>query len=232
MELDIAELRRMTNALRLGRRFALPDTDQPYRPASPHPLQCLRTLAGRWHSGSRSPLYAFASTGRLHHTPTLDRDTYLGEIAHARADLEGLPAAYRDPVLARAQLDLLHEFFSTHAINAPAPHLDPDRTTLYRPGTGQWGVFDVDEGLLRIAPTWSQARDWAIDHTGISVDWERHHTKGTKAYEYVFLCDGEAVANLHIVALDHAPMHGFPTAEAPAYPYADDPHEEPHDPDA
>jgi hypothetical protein len=88
-----------------------------------------------------------------------------------------------------------------------------------------WLVHDVDDGVLRVAPTRQAAVEWASSLAEASKVLERHQY-GTGRYEYVFTdSDGDICGNYGIVRADVAHLAGFDATQQPLYPFPDDPFE-------
>lgn len=208
----------------------------PGQPApTPDDLVRMRALAADWYTGSASALYGFASTGTLECTPQRDQRDYVREVNRALVAVTTRPGNFANPAGAEADLRALRKFFYVHAQELDSdpqtqepptpPQGPPPAGTAYAPGAGQWGVFDVDEGLMRVEETFAGAREWAVGYVEATT-WRRHHAAGTRLYEYVFVMGGEITGNLFVVALDDAARYGFDPHPAPRYPSGEHRYEE------
>lgn len=87
-----------------------------------------------------------------------------------------------------------------------------------------WLVCDMDEGVLRVAPTRKAARDWAELCAGAPLR-SMNHAKGSTCWEYAFGFPGEdSNTCFFVMRADNAHLHGCDAEQEPFYPYTDDPH--------
>jgi len=89
---------------------------------------------------------------------------------------------------------------------------------------GQWFVFGMDDGLLRIEPTRRVAVRWLCLLFGGTV--RRRYSYGPGSFEYFVGIDSEDQDSAFIMRGDRAAGNtGWDPHQEPLYPYADDPFE-------
>ncbi len=86
-----------------------------------------------------------------------------------------------------------------------------------------WIVADMDDGVLRRAPTRRTGVTWALAHFG-SLLLERHGYSG--CWEYLFgFPDEDSGDSVFIVRADCLARNGWDLEQVPLFPLVDDPHE-------
>lgn len=89
----------------------------------------------------------------------------------------------------------------------------------------RWFVCDMDEGVLRVEPTRTAARQWFAGHVGLGDAYVRRHNYGAGDYEYAIGSSEDDHDQCWIIREDRLPGNGWDASQQPLYPVADKPHE-------